>query len=185
MLRHLKCLGTIIGWIKLCCVIPNFPSNDDHSMCMPVCLFLLPSPDDNLCLDYLHMTRTVYNDDYCTCGRVGVSGQTLSSLGIPDQGLEFERMTLTLRSNSNCSASGALVAALCIDDPGLERKKRSTGCNPTFISPQLYNTPSRAPPLVSSHWCLHDWQKKTPTPLNLYAFIKLPFNQIYIIKACI
>ena len=119
-------------------------------MCLSACFFLLLSSADNQCLDYLHMTRTVYNDDYCTCGRVGVGGQTLSSLGIPDQGMEFERMTMTLRSNSDCRGFGALISVSCIDGSAAKRRKRNADCKPTFVNPQLQRDRSRVSSSVVS-----------------------------------
>ena len=109
------------------------------------------------------MTRTVYNDDYCTCGRVGVSGQTLSTLGIPDQGMEFERMTMTLRSNSDCRGLGALISVSCIDNSATKRRKRNADCKPTYVSPQLKRVHPRESQFASSvvSACMHDCEIKT------------------------
>lgn len=110
--------------------------------------FYFFSTDDNQCLDYLHVTRLVFNDDYCTCGRVGISGQTFDSLGIPKDGMEFERISMTHRSNSDCRGFGTLATVTCIDIAGLLKRKRQT-CRPTFIVPRLRETHPPLSKLVS------------------------------------
>lgn len=117
-----------------------------HSLVIMVCL-LISLPEDNLCLDYLHVERTVYNYDYCTCGRVGVSGQTFPSLDIPRDGTELEEIMLYQRSNTNCRGKGAMATVSCTEQPS-KRKRRAT-CNPTYINPQLRSTLPNIPPTVS------------------------------------
>ena len=103
--------------------------------------------DENQCLDYLHVTRTVFNDDYCTCGRVGVGGQTFANLSIPQDGAEFERISMTHRSNSDCRGFGTLVTVTCTNQT--EARKRRATCRDTFVVPKLRSTHPPVPSLVS------------------------------------
>lgn len=55
-------------------------------------------------------------DEQCTCGRVGVDGQSFENLDINEEDMLFGDVTLSQRSNSNCRGSGALVSVMCITD---------------------------------------------------------------------